>query len=511
MQRTCQTCNRQTDQLTCPHDGTPTVVPDHTISALVGQVVGGRYLVTKLIGEGGFGAVYEAQHQGTGDLVAIKVLRTEQAGSAEMVGRFQQEAAVTASLKQPHTVRVFDFGQTPAGDLYLAMEFLDGHTLTDIATRQAPMGYQRATHIAVQVLKSLAEAHARGLVHRDLKPDNIFVQNVFGEEDFVKVLDFGIAKSLSVSGQSRTATGVIIGTPPYMSPEQARGSGVDTRTDLYALGCILYELLTGEVPFAAESAMDTLIQRITQPPPRAFGACRAPTPRAVCDVVHTLMATDPAHRYDKAQDVIVALQGAAAQAPDPDSTAAVYGADVFAATLSGEVDVVGGGAATVTGKMPGSHGHFDPAPTMAAARPQVPAMAAPASVPRPVSSPRPAPRGPSVRAAAPTAGASALPGAGIPPAPSGPVTLRRPLPTQSAAAAAAQPIRSENGSPEVAHQSGAAPASKVHLWIGLGAAAVVGLSGAIWWSTRAAPPPIALTPAAAAPVPAAAPAAAAQP
>ena len=313
--RICPTCQSKTGEINCPHDGTATVVVGGGLDGLVGQVIAQRYRVVKMIGEGGFGAVYKALHTGTNDEVAIKVLRTEQAGNAEVVARFQDEAAITASLKQPHTVRVFDFGQTLTGDLYIAMEFLDGKTLSNVMDHEQPLGYKRIGHIALQVLKSLAEAHSKGLVHRDLKPDNIFLQTVFGEEDFAKVLDFGIAKSLAQGGQSRTATGVIVGTPPYMSPEQARGTGIDQRTDLYALGCILFEALTNRVPFHAETAIDTLIQRITNPPPDPRGMCLTPTPEAFCDVILKAMATQADARFSTAQEMVKALQEALTQPP----------------------------------------------------------------------------------------------------------------------------------------------------------------------------------------------------
>lgn len=362
--RICPTCQSRTDEINCPHEGTPTVVVGGGSEALVGQVIAQRYRVAKLIGEGGFGAVYKALHTGTNDEVAVKVLRTEQAGNAEVVARFQDEAAITASLKQPHTVRVFDFGQTATGDLYIAMEFLEGKTLSKVMDDEQPLGYLRIGHIALQVLKSLAEAHSKGLVHRDLKPDNIFLQTVFGEEDFVKVLDFGIAKSLAQGGQSRTATGVIVGTPPYMSPEQARGTGIDQRTDLYALGCILFEAVTNRVPFHAETAIDTLIQRITNPPPDPRGLCVTPTPEAFCDVVLRAMATQADQRFATAQDMIKALQEALKQPPSPLVVRVDPNADVDERTSAGEFTVIKGGlpAATLTGRAPAMD-----VPTMASA------------------------------------------------------------------------------------------------------------------------------------------------
>ncbi len=284
--------------------------PEATAAGLIGTTIHGRYAVQSLIGQGGFGAVYKARHTGTGDTVALKLLRTEQAGSAEAVGRFQREAAATASLRQPHTVRVFDFGQTEGSELFLAMEFLEGKTLAEALERESPMSPERLVHIATQVLKALAEAHSKGIIHRDLKPDNIFLTQIFGEDDFVKVLDFGIAKSLATDDGMRTATGVIIGTPPYMSPEQARGSGVDHRTDLYSLGCILYEGLTGKVPFQAETVIDTLVRRITSPPPDARRDCQVPTSDALCAAVRRAMATAAEDRFADAIAMAKALREA---------------------------------------------------------------------------------------------------------------------------------------------------------------------------------------------------------
>jgi tRNA A-37 threonylcarbamoyl transferase component Bud32 len=323
MPRICPTCQFTTEALQCPADGTDTTPLDSPAGGgLVGKTLGGRYRVTRLIGEGGFGAVYQAEHSGTGDVVAIKVLHPEQADSGETTSRFQHEAAVTARLKQPHTVRVFDFGQMDSGALYLAMEFLDGRTLTKVIDTESPLGYERIGSIALQVLKSLAEAHAQGLVHRDLKPDNIFLQNVHGEDDFAKVLDFGIAKSLARGSESRTAAGVIVGTPQFMSPEQARGTPVDARTDLYALGCILFHALTGKLAFASESAIDTLVQRLTQPPPDVRGQCLTPTPDAICEVVRKAMATEANDRYASAQEMAKALTEAMkkSNAPGPQTS-----------------------------------------------------------------------------------------------------------------------------------------------------------------------------------------------
>ena len=309
--RACPECGLLTNESTCPHDGEMTLVRQRKVSTddRIGQVIGGRYKIEKVIGQGGFGAVYRAKHTATGDTIAIKVLRTAVEGQEDVVARFRHEAKTTSRLKHPNTVRVFDFGQMDDGNLFIAMEFLDGQTLTHLQAREGPLEPKRLARIAIQVLKALAEAHSKGLVHRDLKPDNIFLQTVHGEADFVKVLDFGIAKSLTGDQTADlTASGAIVGTPRYMSPEQASGMEVDARTDLYALGLILYEGLTGQTPFVADSPLSMLLRRVAEEPPRVEQSLRLPTPRGVCEVVRRAMARRPQERFSSAEEMAAALQ-----------------------------------------------------------------------------------------------------------------------------------------------------------------------------------------------------------
>ena len=311
MPRVCPECGTETDALTCPQDGEMTLVvrkKDAGDAGRIGQVIGGRYRILQIIGQGGFGAVYKAQHTATGDTVAIKLLRTEVAESEGVAARFRHEAKATSRLKHPNTVRVFDFGQMDDGNLFLAMEFLEGRTFTELMRSEGPLEPKRLVHIAVQVLKSLSEAHSKSLIHRDLKPDNIFLQQVHGEPDFVKVLDFGIAKSLAGNASvDVTSTGAIIGTPRYMSPEQARGVPVDARTDLYALGIILYEGLSGVAPFLADSPLSMLLRRVQEAPPRVHDALALPTPQGVCDAVLLALGRDPIERFASADAMAAAL------------------------------------------------------------------------------------------------------------------------------------------------------------------------------------------------------------
>ncbi|MSP92817.1 MAG: serine/threonine protein kinase, partial [Myxococcales bacterium] len=217
LQRSCPTCGQPTNLGACPHDGTATVhVGAGTIlvgagpvvagvgpigggaaaAQRIGRVVGDRYRITQLVGRGGFGDVYRAQHIGTREPVALKVLRQEAQLEPGAIERFTAEARLSASLRHPNTVRVFDFGQTPDAELYLAMEFLEGGSLEDLVAGGKSLPARRVARIVAQVLKSLAEAHGKRIVHRDLKPENILVGDMAGEVDFVHVIDFGIAKFL---------------------------------------------------------------------------------------------------------------------------------------------------------------------------------------------------------------------------------------------------------------------------------------------------------------------------
>ena len=310
--RVCPECGTETEAPVCPKDGEMTLVlkkkEDPTLGR-IGELIAGRYRVLKVIGQGGFGAVFKAQHTATGDTVAIKVLRTDVAESQDVIARFRQEAKATSKLKHPNTVRVFDFGQMDDGNLYIAMEFLEGTTFSDLMRKEGPIEPRRIVHIAGQVLKALSEAHSKGIVHRDLKPDNIFIQAVHNEPDYVKVLDFGIAKSLagdSTQGDM-TSTGAILGTPRYMSPEQARGAKIDARTDLYSLGLILYECMTGVTPFVADSPLSMLLKRVQEEPPRVHDCLALPTPEGMCDVVLRSLQRDPEQRWASADEMLQAM------------------------------------------------------------------------------------------------------------------------------------------------------------------------------------------------------------
>ena len=253
----------------CPTDGqTLADLDDKKLEdPLVGTTIDGRYQVEKKLGEGGMGVVYLAKHAVIGNKCAIKVLRGELTGEGEVSERFIQEARAAAAIGNDHIIQITDFGQLPDGSAYFVMEFLDGLALHDIIEESPTMAAERALHIMIQCCEALAAAHTSDIVHRDLKPDNIFLVRKGGADDFVKILDFGIAKvQSSEQGKRLTKTGMIFGTPQYMSPEQAAGSGVDARTDIYSLGIIMYELLCGHVPFEADTFMGVLTKHLYEEP-----------------------------------------------------------------------------------------------------------------------------------------------------------------------------------------------------------------------------------------------------
>jgi serine/threonine-protein kinase len=232
------------------------------------QVVADRYRLLELIGEGGMGSVYKAEHIRMGKALALKILRGDFAREVGAVERFLAEARIVSRLSHPHTIGVFDFGEVGAAadGFYLAMEYVPGKDLARVLRDGGPIGEARAAEIGQQVLGALAEAHDAGIVHRDMKPGNVMLMQTRSGEDFVKVLDFGIAK-LREDGAATTAAGAIVGTPNYLPPEQARGDAADARSDLYALGCVLYELVAGRPPFVAPNPMAVVSAHLSQPPP----------------------------------------------------------------------------------------------------------------------------------------------------------------------------------------------------------------------------------------------------
>ena len=275
----CPTCKShfEGEEHFCPRDGSPLAAPatdraaaasgDPTADRLLGRVLGGRYRLLERLGQGGMGTVYRATHTLMDKPVALKILRAELATDAEAVARFHREARSASRLDHDHCIRVTDFGQSDDGLLFLVMELLDGYSLSYV-TRRGPVPAARAAAIGVAIGEALQHAHDAGIIHRDLKPDNVFLARRARGREIVKVLDFGLAKLASDSalGPSITRDGTVFGTPEYMAPEQAEGEKLDGRTDVYALGVILYQLVCGEVPFKSSNFVALLTKQVSEAP-----------------------------------------------------------------------------------------------------------------------------------------------------------------------------------------------------------------------------------------------------
>jgi eukaryotic-like serine/threonine-protein kinase len=235
----------------------------------IGKTLAKKYRVEALIGEGGMGKVYRARQLALDKPVVLKVLRQSLLSDERTVARFQREAKAASRLNHPNSISILDFGQAEDGALFIAMEFVPGQDLHQILSRDWPLPEARVVRIVSQVLSALSDAHGAGVIHRDLKPENIMVEQRRNEADFVKVLDFGIAKITDASGDdgpALTRAGFVCGTPEYMSPEQARGAQLDHRSDLYAVGVILYQLTTGLLPFESDSAVGFATKHLTEEP-----------------------------------------------------------------------------------------------------------------------------------------------------------------------------------------------------------------------------------------------------
>ena len=279
-------------------DALPAQPPDPSDQPdLVGRVLDGRYRVEACLGRGGMGAVYRATQMGvTERTVAIKVILPQRAPDAATVARFRREAGAVARLTHPNSLRVFEFGETSDGVAYLVTELLRGTSLADELTRVGAMPVERALRIANQVLASLSEAHGLGIIHRDLKPDNLFLTDVVGSSDFVKVIDFGVATAPDADPTGRvTATGMAVGTPAYMAPEQAHGKIVGPAADLYAMAVILYEMVAGQRPFQGETPFDLMRAHVMDPPP-PLDVPGVAIPTRLREVVGSCLEKDPAAR-----------------------------------------------------------------------------------------------------------------------------------------------------------------------------------------------------------------------
>jgi serine/threonine-protein kinase len=278
---------------------------------LIGRLINERFKVVALIARGGMGKVYRSEQAPLGRVCALKVLNPNYAGDSdpEFHKRFFLEASIASKLTHPNTVTIFDYGRTDDDVYYIAMEYLEGRTLHRAIREEAPFDEERGAHIARQICRALREAHSLGVIHRDLKPANIYLVDHADEVDFVKVLDFGLVKSVDGTAEELTQAGLFMGSPKYMSPEQIRGDRVDARTDIYSLGIVLYEMITGKVPFDRANSVNILMAHVNETPPplRQINPSCAVSP-ALEDVIFKCIAKDPATRFSSMDEVLAALK-----------------------------------------------------------------------------------------------------------------------------------------------------------------------------------------------------------
>ena len=294
-------------------DGIETVVATDTGLAFPAGTILGSYRLLKQIGAGGMGRVFVAEHARLGRKVALKVLRSEYSGNIEAVKRFFAEARAVNCINHENIIEVSDFVENPGGASFFIMELLRGTELRSLQDREGPLPLARAINIALQVCRGVGAAHDAGVIHRDLKPDNIFITDRDGRRDFVKLLDFGVAKltnsTLDEASTFKTSAGIVVGTPDYMAPEQALGNAVDQRCDIYALGVILFEMVAGRRPFVARTAREVMVQHMTAAPPRPSQLNPAyQIPVELEDLILDCLRKDPEERPASIKEVEQRLQ-----------------------------------------------------------------------------------------------------------------------------------------------------------------------------------------------------------
>ncbi len=324
----CPECTQKfsADGMFCPFDGARLEQGswDPTGDTMLGKTVDGRYEIVGVLGEGGMGTVYEVKHTSLRRSFAMKVLRRDIAKENELAQRFMQEAKATASIKHPNVVSINDYGRLDDGTPYFVMELLLGRTLAQVLRGGGGLSVERATRIVQQISLGLGAAHAAGVVHRDLKPENVFLVRPPGkgeaaslvEESDVRIVDFGAAKV--IGGGRLTRTGIVFGTPHYMSPEQASGQPVDHRADIYALGVIMYEIFTGKVPFEADTYMGVLTQHmfVHPAPPSQVAPEKAAGIGALEDVTMRALEKKPELRYQTMQALATDIQRVVKVSPE---------------------------------------------------------------------------------------------------------------------------------------------------------------------------------------------------
>ena len=308
---------------------------------LVGTVLADRYRILKRLGEGGMGTVYLAEHTTIRKKLAVKVLAPEYAQKSDLVDRFLQEARAASMISQENVVEITDFDAS-GGVVFFVMEFLEGEDLSDTVKREGPLPWPRVKPIMLQICRALQAAHDRGIIHRDMKPENCYRIKRGKSEDFIKVLDFGIAKVTGDEGGDKglTRTGMIFGTPEYMSPEQARGERPDHRVDVYAVGVIMYELLTGRVPFTADTFMGILTKHMFEPPPAPSAANpNVEIPPDVEAIILKALQKDKELRFSSMDEMAAAIEAVGTGAAPVDVIA-----ENVARPSDGRTEFVGGAA-----------------------------------------------------------------------------------------------------------------------------------------------------------------------
>ncbi len=284
----------------------------------VGREIANQFRILEKIGSGGMGSVYKAEQPDMRRFVAVKILHPRYLSRPDLVSRFRREARAMSHLQHPNTAKVYLYGQLEDGACYFVMEYLAGKNLAQTVRSEGPMPPDRAVAVMGQVCGALAEAHAQGIVHRDLKPENIFLTNLGGIADYPKVLDFGLAKvterEMRPGSLILTQEGMVFGTPEFMSPEQARGEKLDGRSDIYSLGVIMYELLTGKLPFDAAQPMEFIQKHIKEPPmPMSKRAPGRQFPPSLEAVIDKALAKRPQDRYQSANELAQALRDSIAR------------------------------------------------------------------------------------------------------------------------------------------------------------------------------------------------------
>ena len=323
--KVCPACNAEypVEERFCPRDGSVLRAPGAESGSLVGSVIGERYHVLRTLGEGGMGQVYLAEHVKMGRKCALKVMHHGMMHDADAISRFNREAANASRISHPNVAAIYDFGETTDGVIYLAMEYIQGEALSAVVHREGALSVQRAARIIRQAGDALTVAHEMGIVHRDLKPDNIMIARGREGLDLVKIVDFGIAKAADVQSQKVTRTGMVVGTPEYMSPEQLSGDPLDGRSDVYSLALVGFNMLTGTLPFPSDSAQRAMIMRLMERPRTlAEMAPQVRWPAEVQAIMDRGLAREAVDRYATAHGFAEALHDALGRMPPESLTLA---------------------------------------------------------------------------------------------------------------------------------------------------------------------------------------------